>query len=114
MSVGLTPRQADVLRHIQGVQATESRAPTYQQISDAVGLNNRGHAHTIVSRLVERGAVERRAEGIVVLNPIPICLACCGVCARLRDPDDCEWIDMPGAPKGGRLVCSDCRERAAA
>lgn len=55
VKLGITPRQAKVLRFIKTYYSdTEGVPPTYQEISAACGFTKSG-VHAVVTALVERG-----------------------------------------------------------
>ena len=75
----LTPKQAAVLRVIIGRMDRDGVCPSYQEISDELGLNSKGRVWQIISGLVERGYLGRataRSRALTVL----------------RKPDDGAWI----------------------
>jgi len=60
MSMGLTPRQKEAFDFIDGYLAQHGGvSPSYQEISDGIGLNSKSSASRLVAGLVERGVVAR-------------------------------------------------------
>ena len=58
----LTARHRSVLQVIIDRQAQDGVCPSYQEISDIVGLKSKGRVNAIVRQLEERGYI-RRMEG---------------------------------------------------
>ena len=68
--MGLTERQASVLKFIRRFIAANGIPPTVREIADGIGGKSTDHAHHIVLALRERNHIDyvpRRARSIVVL-----------------------------------------------
>lgn len=74
--IGLTPRQAELLRFIRGYQiARGGVGPTLRECARALGLKSESSAHRLVERLEERGALRRLRNwerSIEALQPVSI------------------------------------------
>ena len=55
----LTPKQAAVLRHIMDALERTGVCPSYQEISDALGMKSKGRVAATVDQLEQRGYVRR-------------------------------------------------------
>jgi repressor LexA len=69
----LTPKMAETLAFIRGFIARHGFSPTLQQIGDAVGVNGKARAHTIITGLVDRGYVRRlpnKMRGLDLVDPL--------------------------------------------
>lgn len=74
-TVGMTSRQAHVLRFITGYQQAHGVSPTYREIARALGIGGKGSVASIIYRLQARGRICRlrnRVRAIEVLAPLPI------------------------------------------
>ena len=68
MTLPLTPKQERVWRYIRSCH----RSPTYEEMSRALGLANRGQLNRTILTLKEKGYVSYtpyRARSIVALDP---------------------------------------------
>ncbi|MCX7284367.1 MAG: hypothetical protein NTX28_10040 [Novosphingobium sp.] len=74
--IGLTPRQADLLRFIRGYQiARGGVSPSVRECQRGLGLNSTQSIHRMMVCLEERGAMRRArnwARAIEVLMPVPV------------------------------------------
>lgn len=75
--ISLTPRQADLLRFIQGYQEAHGGvSPSCDEMSRALGCKARsGHVFGMLLGLEERGHISRlpnRVRAIEILSPISI------------------------------------------
>ncbi|MFT5315992.1 MAG: repressor LexA, partial [Candidatus Krumholzibacteriia bacterium] len=57
--MGLTPRQAEILKFITEYTEAKSYAPTLQEIGEQFGLSSAATVHKHVSNLVEKGYLKR-------------------------------------------------------
>lgn len=73
MSYGLTQRQVDLLRFIQGYQRAHGGvSPSIVECAVGIGVVNKSNASRLLAALEERGAIRRlpnRKRGIEVLTP---------------------------------------------
>lgn len=53
--IGLTLMQAECLKFVREYLAVEGHSPSYQQISDGIGLHSKSGVHRLIHALVERG-----------------------------------------------------------
>lgn len=68
---GLTRRQRDLLDFIGAYMATESFAPSYQEMADGIGLRSKSGIHRLLDGLEERGLIQRlpnRARCVEILE----------------------------------------------
>jgi SOS-response transcriptional repressor LexA len=73
--MGLTKRQADVLRFVAGYQERFERSPSYREITRGLQINAISRIFDMVMALEERGAVRAppgKQRGIEVLRPIAV------------------------------------------
>mgnify|MGYP003117744978 CR=1 FL=1 len=56
----MTHLQLAVLSHIENYLDTHGVSPTYQEITDEVGLSSKSHAHKIVKKLYVLGYVDMK------------------------------------------------------
>lgn len=69
--VGLSKKQANALAFIEGFIDDRGYSPTFEEISQGLGMSSRSGAHRVVQQLIERGAVRRmagRAQTIVIVK----------------------------------------------
>lgn len=84
--MGLTEKQADLLRFIAGFQAARGYSPTFDEMADGLGLKSKGCVARLADGLEERKAIRRlpdRARAIEVLVPVSIPRAPDGGALRL-------------------------------
>lgn len=55
----LTERQHRLLTYLYECQVKTGISPSYQQMADAIGSEQKGNAHALVARLIARGYVRR-------------------------------------------------------
>lgn len=60
--LGLTPRQTETFVFVERYIAENGRAPSTQEIADAIGVSSLATAYCMVTRLVERGWLLRRKK----------------------------------------------------
>lgn len=58
-TLGLTKKQAQILRVIEESEKARGVAPSYDEIAVAVGLRSRSNVHRVVEILIERGYLMR-------------------------------------------------------
>ncbi|WP_306049260.1 LexA family protein [Oceaniradius stylonematis] len=71
---GLTGRQDDALRFIHGYMAEHSKAPSYSEIGDGIGLTSKGSVARLLRGLEERGLIKRlprRNRSLKLVEPSP-------------------------------------------
>lgn len=76
--IGLTARQQDALRFIQGFLEAKGYSPSFAEIAAGIGARSKSPAGDLVNSLERRGAVRRlhhRARAIEVIHPVPIARA---------------------------------------
>lgn len=59
MTMGLTPRQAELLRFIKRHIAEHGYAPTFEVMREALGLHSKSGVARLIEGLEERGAIRR-------------------------------------------------------
>ena len=72
---GLTQRQMDCLRYVQGFIAAKGYSPAYWEIADGLGVISKANIFRLVNGLVERGYFERGPESqrnLIVTSPVSI------------------------------------------
>lgn len=57
--LGLTERQIEVLDFIRASISRNGMAPTFQEISDHLGIASKSSVHRLITALEERGHIER-------------------------------------------------------
>lgn len=71
----LTPRQRDLLRFIVDYMAASNGvAPSFGQMSGALGLKSKSGLHRLLCSLEERGFIRRlphRARALEIVRPLP-------------------------------------------
>ena len=71
MTVGMTKRQADLLRFIE---SCGSLSPSFKEMCAAIGVASKNTIHYTLAALEQRGCIRRlrnRARAIEVLRPAP-------------------------------------------
>ncbi len=83
MAIGLTARQTQLLSFIEDKIAAVGYPPTYEQMTEFLGVRSKSVAHRMVDCMVERGLVRRlphRARALEIvhvgetgmrINPLP-------------------------------------------
>lgn len=69
---GLTPHQAKAKTFIQAYSEANGYSPSYQEITDHLGLASRSGAHRVLTELVDRGHLRRKhrsARSLEVITP---------------------------------------------
>lgn len=69
--IGLTPRQRDLLAYLHGCEL----CPSYEEMREAIGLENKSGITRLVDALEERGYIRRlpnRARAIELIPQTPI------------------------------------------
>lgn len=72
MSIGLTQRQTECLNFIRNTVAAGKKAPSFDEIKDAMGLRSKSDIHRLISGLEDRGYIRRlpgRSRAIAVVDP---------------------------------------------
>lgn len=67
----LTKRQLECYNTIKDYKSRNGIAPSYEEISDMMGLNSKSRVYKLIKALEERGAIYRfpkRARGLIVLK----------------------------------------------
>lgn len=70
--MGLTQRQADCLKFIRETVAKGGKAPSFNDIKTAMGLQSKAGVHRLISGLEDRGYIRRlpgRSRAIAVVDP---------------------------------------------
>ncbi|MGE4302481.1 MAG: hypothetical protein AB7E24_00435 [Novosphingobium sp.] len=75
MAIGMSPRQAELLRFIQGHIAAKGKAPTFVEMCAGIGAPNKSTVARLLDCLEARGRIRRgpgRPRAIAVLEPLAI------------------------------------------
>lgn len=67
----LTKRQLECYNVIKTYKDKNGIAPSYEEISDMMGLNSKSRVYKMITALEERGAIRRfpnRARGLILLD----------------------------------------------
>lgn len=70
--MGLTQRQTECLNFIRNTVAAGGKAPTFNEIKTAMGLQSKAGVHRLISCLEDRGYIRRlpgRSRAIAVVDP---------------------------------------------
>ena len=79
MSIGLTPRQNDVLLFVETRLEKTGVAPSYVEIAAHLGLKSKSAAHRLMHALEERGRIRmlpKRARAVEIVTPAERCPHC--------------------------------------
>lgn len=76
MMMGVTEKQANLLRYIKGYQAAHGHSPCYREMAEGIGVTSKGAVARLLDGLEERGSIRRlpnreRAIQILVRVAIP-------------------------------------------
>lgn len=71
--IGLTPKQAEVLRYVAGcLEKSGGIGPTLEEVREAVGLSSKSEVHRYLTQLEDRGFIRRlrhRARAVEIVTP---------------------------------------------
>lgn len=99
----MTPRQYEAMVIIRTHKAVHKTWPTYAYIAKRLGLASAAGAYNLVSRLVERGYLERIKRGFKLNTVVAIFISCCSGCSKLFEPGDMTWFTEENIN-----LCPDC------
>ncbi len=105
--MGLTPRQAEILKYITEYNEAQGYAPTLQEIGDRFGLSSVATVHKHVGNLVEKGYLKRnrrnasrdmavvgQSDGFGAMAAIPL-LGTVAAGMPIEALEDREEINLP-------------------
>lgn len=72
MSISSTRKQAELLTFLTNyLEATGGVAPSFQEMTDALGLKSKSGVHRLITALVERGKILRLPDRARAIRIIP-------------------------------------------
>lgn len=109
--MGLTHKQRELLEFIKAYQAEKEFAPSFHEMSAAMGLRSKSGIHRLLSSLEERGYIRRLSYRARSIEILPQSLTTDQIISAINlhpeNADDLERIVRAATEKLSRATCRD-------